>query len=64
MIVGVIGKDGFAKKIIQDCKVNKQKTYIRINNNNDLDFVTNEEFIGIFLPFTESREQLLNIIEI
>ena len=53
-----------AKKIIQDCKVNKQKTYIRINNNNDLDFVTNEEFIGIFLPFTESREQLLNIDKI
>ena len=25
-----------AIKIIQDCKVNKQKTYIRINNNNDL----------------------------
>ena len=53
-----------AKKIIQDCKVNKQKTYIRINNNNDLDFVTNEEFIGIFLPFTESKVQLSNIDKI
>ena len=53
-----------AKKIIQDCKVNKQKTYIRINNNNDLDFVTNEEFIGIFLPFTESKDQLSNIDKI
>tara|TARA_B100001248_G_C27205415_1_gene373237 strand:- start:26 stop:667 length:642 start_codon:yes stop_codon:yes gene_type:complete len=53
-----------AKKIIQDCKVNKQKTYIRINNNNDLDFVTNEEFIGIFLPFTESKGQLSNIHKI
>ena len=53
-----------AKKIIQDCKVNKQKTYIRINNNNDLDFVTNEEYIGIFLPFTESKDQLSNIDKI
>ena len=53
-----------AKKIIQDCKVNKQKTYIRINNNNDLDFVTNEKFIGIFLPFTESKGQLSNIDKI
>ena len=53
-----------AKKIIQDCKVNKQKTYIRINNNNDLDFVTNEKFIGIFLPFTESKDQLSNIDKI
>ena len=53
-----------AKKIIQDCKVNKQNTYIRINNNNDLDFVTNEEFIGIFLPFTESKDQLSNIDKI
>ena len=53
-----------AKKIIKDCKVNKQKTYIRINNNNDLDFVTIEEFIGIFLPFTESKDQLSNIDKI
>ena len=53
-----------AKKIIQDCKVNKQKTYIRINNNYDLDFVTIEEFIGIFLPFTESKSQLSNIDKI
>ena len=42
----------------------KKKTYIRINNNEDLDFVVEEEFIGIFLPFTESREQLLNIDKI
>ena len=53
-----------AKKIIQDCKVNKQKTYIRINSNNDLDFVTKEKFIGIFLPFTESKVQLSNIDKI
>ena len=53
-----------SKKIIKDCKVNKQKTYIRIDNNNDLDFVTKEEFIGIFLPFTESKGQLSNIDKI
>ena len=52
-----------ARKIIKNCKVDK-KTYIRINNNEDLDFVVKEEFIGIFLPFTESREQLLNIDKI
>ena len=53
-----------ARKIIQNCKVDKKKTYIRINNIEDLDFVVEEEFIGIFLPFTESREQLLNIDKI
>ena len=53
-----------ARKIIKNCKVDKKKTYIRINNNEDLDFVVEEEFIGIFLPFTESREQLLNIDKI
>ena len=52
-----------ARKIIKNCKVDK-KTYIRINNIEDLDFVVKEEFIGIFLPFTESREQLLNIDKI
>ena len=53
-----------ARKIIKNCNVNKKKTYIRINNNEDLDFVVEEEFIGIFLPFTESRKQLLNIDKI
>ena len=53
-----------ARKIIKNCKVDKKKTYIRINNIEDLDFVVEEEFIGIFLPFTESREQLLNINKI
>jgi citrate lyase subunit beta / citryl-CoA lyase len=47
-----------AKKIIKDCNVKKDKTYIRINSNDDLDFVTKEKFIGIFLPFTESKVQL------
>ena len=28
-----------AKKIIKNCNVDKKKTYIRINNNEDLDFV-------------------------
>ena len=53
-----------ARQIIKNCNVDKKKTYIRINNNEDLDFVVEEEFIGIFLPFTESREQLLNIDKI
>ena len=53
-----------ARKNIKNCNVDKKKTYIRINNNEDLDFVVEEEFIGIFLPFTESREQLLNIDKI
>ena len=47
-----------ARKIIKNCNVDKKKTYIRINNNEDLDFVVEEEFIGIFLPFTESALQL------
>ena len=50
-----------AKKIIQTCDVNKKNTYIRINSINDLSFVCDEKFIGIFLPFTESKEQLLSI---
>jgi citrate lyase subunit beta/citryl-CoA lyase len=50
-----------AKKIIQTCNVNKKNTYIRINSSNDLSFVCDEKFIGIFLPFTESKEQLLSI---
>ena len=45
-----------ARQIIKNCKVDKNKTYIRINNIGDLDFVVKEEFIGIFLPFTESRK--------
>ena len=30
-----------------------KKTLIRINDSFDLDFVTSENFLGIFLPFTE-----------
>ena len=50
-----------AKKIIKSCNVEKKKTYIRINNNIDLSFVTSEKFRGIFLPFTESKKQLEKI---
>ena len=50
-----------AKKIIKECNVNKDQTYIRINNNSDLEFVTSEKFPGIFLPFTESKKQLVEI---
>ena len=52
-----------AKKIIQNCNVNKSNTYIRINSNSDLNFVCDEKFIGIFLPFTESKNQLTEIHE-
>ena len=50
-----------AKKIIKECNVNKDKTYIRIDENSDLEFVTSEKFPGIFLPFTESKKQLVEI---
>ena len=50
-----------AKQVIKDCKVDKSKTYIRINTEEDLNFVTNEKFLGIFLPFTESKNQLENL---
>ena len=50
-----------AKKIIKECNVNKDQTYIRINNNLDLEFVTSERFRGIFLPFTETKKQLIEI---
>ena len=49
------------KKIIKECNVNKDQTYIRINNNSDLEFVTSEKFPGIFLPFTETKKQLIEI---
>ena len=52
-----------AKKIIQNCNVNKNNTYIRINSNSDLNFVCGEKFIDIFLPFTESKNQLTEIHE-
>ena len=52
-----------AKKIIRNCNVNKSNTYIRINSNSDLNFVCGEKFIGIFLPFTESKNQLTEIHE-
>ena len=50
-----------AKKIIKECNVNKDQTYIRVNNNSDLEFVTAEKFPGIFLPFTETKKQLIEI---
>ena len=50
-----------AKKIIAKCDVNKSKTYIRINSDHELEFVTKEKFLGIFLPFTESKTQLIKI---
>ena len=50
-----------AKKIIKECNVNKDQTYIRIDKNSDLEFVTSEKFPGIFLPFTESKKQLVEI---
>ena len=50
-----------AKEIIKSCNVNKDKTYIRIENNTDLKFVTSEKFLGIFLPFTETKKQLEDI---
>ena len=50
-----------AKKIIKECNVNKDHTYIRIDKNSDLEFVTSEKFPGIFLPFTESKKQLVEI---
>ena len=50
-----------AKKIIKECNVKKDQTYIRINNNSDLEFVTSENFPGIFLPFTETKNQLIEI---
>jgi len=50
-----------AKKTIRECNVNKDQTYIRINSNSDLEFVTTERFPGIFLPFTETKKQLIEI---
>ena len=50
-----------AKKIIRECNVNKDQTYIRINSYSDLEFVTAERFPGIFLPFTETKKQLIEI---
>ena len=50
-----------AKKIIKECNVNKNQTYIRINQNCDLEFVTAEKFPGIFLPFTETKKQLIEV---
>ena len=50
-----------AKKIITDCNVDKSRTYIRVNSNHDLMFVTKEKFLGIFLPFAESKDQLVKI---
>ena len=52
---------GEAKKIIKECNVNKDQTYIRINAHSDLEFVTAEKFPGIFLPFTETKQQLIEI---
>ena len=55
------GQKDQAKKVIKECNVNKDQTYIRINNNSDLEFVTSEKFPGIFLPFTETKKQLIEI---
>jgi len=52
-----------AKKIITDCNIDKGKTYIRINSDHDLVFVAKEKFLGIFLPFTESKTQLVKLNE-
>ena len=48
-----------AKKIIKECNFNKKQTYVRINKNSDLEFVTSEKFPGIFLPITETKKQLI-----
>ena len=50
-----------AKKIITECNINKNKTYIRVNSDLDLEFVTKEKFLGIFLPFVENKTQLIKI---
>ena len=50
-----------AKRIITQCNINKNKTYIRVNSDHDLEFVTKEKFLGIFLPFAESKTQLIKI---
>ena len=50
-----------AKKTIRNSNVNKSNTYIRINCNNDLEFVAKEKFKGIFLPFTENKAQLIKL---
>ena len=50
-----------AKKIITECNINKNKTYIRVNSDHDLKFVTKEKFLGIFLPFVENKTQLIKI---
>ena len=50
-----------AKKVISSADIDKNKTYIRINSNKDLIFVSNQKFIGVFLPFTESKEQLIEV---
>ncbi len=51
----------FAKKVIKNCNTKKNKTYIRINNKIDLDFITSEKYPGIFLPFTETKKQLIEV---
>ena len=45
-----------ARKIIKNCKVDKKKTYIRINNNEDLDFVVKKNLLVFFflLPKVEN----------
>ena len=53
-----------AKKIIKESNLKKDQTYIRINNNLDLEFVTSEKFPGIFLPFAETKKQLIEIDEL
>ena len=44
-----------AKKIIKECNVNKDQTYIRINNNSDLEFVTSEKFLEYFFRLQKQK---------
>ena len=46
-----------AKKIIAECNVNKSKTYIRINSDHELEFVTKEKFLGMFKNDTKYHSQ-------
>ena len=55
-------KKNIAKEIIKNFSVDKTKTFIRIIDESDLNFVAEEKNSKcIFLPFTETRKQLENI---
>ena len=53
-----------AKEIIKSCNVNKEKTYIRIDNNTDLKFVTSEKFPEFFYHLLKQKnnQKTLTII--